>query len=232
MMHKSHRGFTLVEVMVALAIMGMVTAMAWQGISSIMQAQQYNRERSSEVAVMQTLLAQWDNDLNHIDLNPSGNYAPDMAPIQYEKDKGLLRLVRWDDGRGDRALRVVAWKKRLKNPGDDEKTGLGTLIRWQSPPIASMEDLQLAWQNAQTWANGSDNTALLATELAILPITEWELRPFRQGQWSEEAQDIAASGRGSVRLQGLRLVITPAPGSVFAGGAISKDWLRPTAPGL
>ena len=232
MMQGKARGFTLVEVMVALAIMGTITAMAWQGISSIMQSQQYNRERSSEVAVMQTLLAQWDNDLNHIDLNPSGNYASDMAPIQYEKEKGLLRLVRWDDGRGDRALRVVAWKKRLTNPSDDAKTGAGTLMRWQSPPIASMEDLQLAWQNAKTWADGSENTALLATELAILPITQWELRPFRQGQWSEDAQDILPSNRNTVRLQGLRLIITPAEGSVFAGGSISKDWLRPTAPGL
>lgn len=232
MMHKSHRGFTLVEVMVALAIMGMVTAMAWQGIDALMKAQQYNRERSSEVAVMQTLLAQWDNDLSHIDLNSSGNYARDIPPIQYEKDTGLLRLVRWDNGRSDRALRVVAWKKRLNASESDEKTGAGTLLRWQSPPIASTEDLQLAWQNAKTWADGSESTALLVTELAILPITQWELRPFRQGQWSEDAQDIAPSGRGSVRLQGLRLVLTPSQGSVFAGGAITKDWLRPTAPGL
>ena len=94
MMQGKARGFTLVEVMVALAIMGIVTAMAWQGISSIMQSQQYNRERSSEVAVMQTLLAQWDSDLNHIELNSSGNYARDIPPIQYEKDDGLLRLVR------------------------------------------------------------------------------------------------------------------------------------------
>ena len=232
MMQGKARGFTLVEVMVALAIMGIVTAMAWQGISSIMQSQQYNRERSSEVAVMQTLLAQWDSDLNHIELNSSGNYARDIPPIQYEKDDGLLRLVRWDDGRTDRALRVVAWKKRLTNPSDDAKTGAGTLMRWQSPPIASMEDLSLAWQNAKIWADGSENTALLATELAILPITEWELRPFRQGQWSDDAQDIARNNQGSVRLQGLRLVLTPAEGSVFAGGAITKDWLRLTAPGL
>jgi general secretion pathway protein J len=206
--------------------------MAWQGIEAMLKAQQYSRARSNEVAVMQTLLAQWDSDLSHIDLNNSGNYAPDIAPMQYEKEGGLLRLVRWDDGRSDRALRVVAWKKRLNNPGDDEKTGQGVLLRWQSPPIASMEDLQLAWKNAKTWADGSDNSALLATELAILPITQWELRPFRQGQWSEYAQDIEASNRGAVRLQGLRLVLTPAAGSIFAGGSISKDWMRPTAPGL
>ena len=85
------RGFTLVEVMVALAIMGIVTAMAWQGIDAVLKAQKYNRARSSEIAVMQTLLAQWDNDLNHIELNSSGNIAPDIPPIQYEKESALLR---------------------------------------------------------------------------------------------------------------------------------------------
>jgi general secretion pathway protein J len=226
------RGFTLVEVMVALAIMGIVTAMAWQGIDAVLKAQKYNRARSSEIAVMQTLLAQWDNDLNHIELNSSGNIAPDIPPIQYEKESALLRLVRADDGRADRALRVVAWKKRQDKSQSNKNTDSVMLLRWQSPPIASMEDLKQAWQNAKIWADGSENTALQATELAILSISQWELRPYRQGKWSEEAQDILPNERGSPRLQGLRLVITPATGSIFAGGSITKDWLRPTAPGL
>jgi hypothetical protein len=112
------------------------------------------------------------------------------------------------------------------------KTGPGVLLRWQSPPISSNADLQQAWSNALAWAQGSESTALRATELRILPITEWGLRPFNQGQWSESAQNILPSQRNTVRLQGLRLVFTPAAGSVFAGGSITKDWLRPTAPGL
>ena len=223
------RGFTLIEVMVALAIMGVVTAMAWQGISAIMQAQQYSRSRSSDVAVMQTMLAQWQNDLDHIELNPGASYASDVPPLQYENE--VLRLVRWDDGRADRTLRVVAWAKRLDEGDADRKTGAGMLLRWQSPPIASEQDLQLAWTNALAWAEGSESTALRATELVILPVTEWELRPFSQGQWAEEAKTIVASG-GSLRLQGLRLVFTPQAGSVFAGGSITRDWLRPSAPGL
>jgi general secretion pathway protein J len=230
MMAAKQRGFTLIEVMVALAIMGIVTALAWQGIAAILKAQQYSRSRSNEVAVMQTMLAQWDNDLNHLELNPSAAYASDIPPLQYENE--VLRLVRWDDGRSDRALRVVAWAKRLDQPGNDVKTGPGVLLRWQSPPISSNADLQQAWSNALAWAQGSESTALRATELRILPITEWGLRPFNQGQWSESAQNILPSQRNTVRLQGLRLVFTPAAGSVFAGGSITKDWLRPTAPGL
>ena len=230
MMRLKQGGFTLIEVMVALAIMGIVTALAWQGIAAILQAQQYSRSRSSEVAVMQTMLAQWDNDLNHLELNPSAAYASNIPPLQYEHE--VLRLVRWDDGRSDRALRVVAWAKRLDQPGDDLKTGPGTLLRWQSLPITSNTDLQQAWSNALIWAQGSDSTVLRATELQILPITAWGLHPFVQGQWSESPQNILPNQGNRVHLQGLRLVFSPAAGSVFAGGSISKDWLRPTAPGL
>ena len=230
MMQRQKRGFTLVEVMVALAIMGIVTAMAWQGISAIMQAQKFSRSRSDEVAVMQTMLAQWGSDLDHIEFNPGAAYAKDIPPLQYENQ--VLRLLRWDDGRTDRALRVVAWAKRLDHPGEDLKTGTGTLLRWQSPPIASAAELHEAWANALAWAQGSESTVLRATELSIMPIGEWELRPFSQGQWSEDAQNILPSSGNRVQLQGLRLVFSPAAGSVFAGGSITRDWLRPTAPGL
>ena len=46
-MKRAEQGFTLIEVMVALAIMTVVSIMAWQGISGMLQAQKFSRERSA-----------------------------------------------------------------------------------------------------------------------------------------------------------------------------------------
>jgi len=226
------RGFTLIEVMVALAVMGILTVMAWQGIEGIIKAQRFGRARSDEVAMVQTLLAQWQNDLNAIDLNASSNYAKGIPPLQY--DGQILRLVRADDMRSDRALRVVCWAKRTAERnatgGSEGANSPGVLMRWQSPPITTATDLRQAWNDAQTWAQGSNADTLQTNALALLPITDWKLQVFQNGAWLETGP-ITPDSADRVNLQGLRLVFTPQAGSLFAG-AITRDWIRPSAPGL
>lgn len=226
-----HRGFTLVEVMVALAIMAMVTALSWQGIEAVMQSQERSRQHSRELAILQTVLAQWESDFNHIDFSPGAQLPIGVANLHYDKDKQYLRLVRWDESRGDRALQVVAWAKRADDGSMAATDAPGTWLRWQSPSVFTQLELEGAWEQAEKWATDSDADSLRRYEQALLRIQEWELLVFGGTDWAEEAQSIVPRRAGRVRINGLRLILSPADGSLFAG-PITRDWINPTAPSL
>ena len=59
-------GFTLVEVLVALLVMSIMAVLSWQGIDGMVRANQQHRDRSDDVAAIQTALLQWKTDLDHL----------------------------------------------------------------------------------------------------------------------------------------------------------------------
>ena len=56
------RGFTLVELLVALAVMALLAIVSWRGLDGMVRAQQITRERADAVLELQTVLAQWGAD--------------------------------------------------------------------------------------------------------------------------------------------------------------------------
>lgn len=58
------RGFTLVELLVALAAMAVLALMSWRGIDGMLRAQEQVRRHGDGVLVLQTALAQWRTDLD------------------------------------------------------------------------------------------------------------------------------------------------------------------------
>jgi general secretion pathway protein J len=66
MKRRLQRGFTLIEVMVALVIMSVLAIMSWQGVSGMASAQTITQARSDEVLQLQTALAQWQTDLDAV----------------------------------------------------------------------------------------------------------------------------------------------------------------------
>ena len=80
------RGFTLVEVLVALAAMALLAVMAWRGIDAMGTAQTTTRARSDDVLALQAGLAQWRADLDAVVL---------MAPVGgVDFDGRVLRITR------------------------------------------------------------------------------------------------------------------------------------------
>ncbi len=231
--HHKARGFTLVEVLVALAIMGIVTGLAWQGINAIVQSQKNSQAHSRELAVMQTALAQWEQDLNQLQLLPGSQYTQNVPNLEYKAERQYLRMVRQDNSRADRALRVVAWAKRPDSGDYDAPKGQpGMLLRWQSPAVYTADELEQAWENARRWAEDSEAESLHSYELEIMPLQDWKLLVFnRSSGWAEEASDIAPRGNGSLQLHGLRWVLEPGANSLFFG-PIQRDWINPLAPGV
>ena len=211
MKQRSH-GFTLIEVMIALAIMTVLSIMAWQGISAMLQAQKFSKERSAQVAVMQTALAQWGSDLDHVSYGV--DYLGDIPAIRY--DGSSLFIVRYDAMRGDRALIVVAWTKRADDANADPKA------------ITTSTDLRAAYTQAQAWASAGADTELRGAELNIMPIARWEVQSYQDGGWASDTTIPSSNGKNGD--DALRLILQPAEGGLFAG-EITRDWLRPTLAG-
>lgn len=114
------RGFTLVEVLVALVVMATMAAMAWRGIDAIVKSREIAQARLSQTARLQTVLAQWEVDLRALQDSHSI-----VQPIAF--DGGNLVLTR----QAPTGLQVVVWSLRESS-----------LWRWESPAQRTVQDLE------------------------------------------------------------------------------------------
>ena len=152
------RGFTLVEVLVALVGLALMAGLSWRGLDSMMRTRDASQQRVDEVAVLQTALAQWRTDLDAATLLPG---ASDAQGVDW--DGRVLRIVRRStipqaDG-SDAGLWVVGWT--LRNDSAPQ------WVRWQSPPVRDRASLLQAWQDAAQWGQNA-GTALRAQETTLL----------------------------------------------------------------
>jgi general secretion pathway protein J len=123
------RGFTLIEVLVALFIMAIMATMAWQGVDGLVRARD-GAQRSGEAALrLSTVLAQWEQDLAQIQQSSA---APGL-----KFDGASLRMTRRAPG----GIQLVVWTLQGT-----------TWYRWAAPPVTRIQDLQDWWIRSQQWA--------------------------------------------------------------------------------
>jgi general secretion pathway protein J len=206
-------GFTLIELMVGLAVMAMLALMSWQGLDGMMRVQSHNRERGDAVATLQTTLSQWGADLD------AAVVMPQVQAIAWNGQ--VLRVTRRGADGARPVLIVVAWAMSA-----DAATGM-RWRRWQSGVLASRAEWQQAWAQADAWAQGS-NERLRGAEVALMPLSSWQVQYFRGGAWVDAASGSnAAVGLGANLPDGVRLVLNLPPGPGLSGLLI-RDWIRPT----
>lgn len=207
------RGFTLIELMVGIAVMAMLALMSWQGLDGMMRVQTHNRERGDAVVTLQTTLAQWSTDLD------ATVVMPQIQPISWNGQ--VLRLTRRGADGMQPVLYVVAWAMSA-----DAATGM-RWRRWQSGSVATRAEWQRAWAQADAWAQGSNET-LRGAEVTLMPLTNWQLQYFRGAAWTDAASGPnAVGGLGTGMPDGIRLVLNLPPGPGLSG-LVTRDWIRPT----
>ncbi|MBS7806178.1 prepilin-type N-terminal cleavage/methylation domain-containing protein [Variovorax sp. PCZ-1] len=224
------KGFTLVEVLVALVVMSLMALLSWQGIDGMAKASNQHRARSDDVAAIQTALLQWRTDLDHmIDASQtppaalagsSGNASTAKA---VEFDSRVLRITRRFEGD---ELRVVAWGSRRV------ETSTGStrrFLRWVSEPIRTRGEWQAAWDLAARWGQ-NPSEADRAKEAGVLNIDEWQIFYYRNDAWSNPLSSEGAAVQNSANPDGVRLILQLAPGQQ-PGGTLSLDWVQPTRGG-
>ena len=216
------RGFTLIELLVAISLMALMAVLSWRGLDGMTRAQAQLRQHSDEVLALQAGLAQWAADLDAL--------APQPNTPTLDWDGRALRIVRRGTATPGEGLSVVAWSQRSID-------GTGQWLRWQSPPLTTRGELQLAWQKAAQWAqNPGDEDR--KREVRIVPLDRWQVFYYRGDAWSNPlssegaatAAKTAADPLVPVVPDGIRLVLSLTPGQAITG-TLTRDWLRPTLGG-
>lgn len=203
-------GFTLIELMVAIAAMALLALMSWRGIEGMTRSQAITQARGDTVLTLQTALSQWSTDLD------ATVALTQLQAIDW--NGSMLRLTRRSTDSQQAAVYVVAWALRT-----DTATGT-QWRRWQSPPVVTRAEWQQAWERAAAWAQDG-GTSAGGAELTLMPLEGWQLAYFRNGAWSTA---VGAESISNAIPDGIRLVLSLPPGPGLAG-VLTRDWVRPTA---
>lgn len=205
-------GFTLVEVLIALALVALLAVMSWRGIDTMSRSQAQLQERSAVLARLQAGLAQWLLDLEQ------AVETPYLNAIAW--DGTQLRIVR--HAIDEDALVVTAWGQRQDALGLQWR-------RWQSGPLRDRAALLAAWRAAPD-ALAQEGRTRGPAAVSLLPIERWELLyPQGTGWTPAPALNTPAGGEpplveppAGVRLRLQLPAASPLP------GLLELDWARPS----
>ncbi len=152
----SMRGFTLIEVVVALVIMAMMSVMAWRAVSALSATRDATDAHMDSAETIGTLVRQWELDLREV------QDSKQVTALSF--DGATLRMTR----RSAKGLQVVAWQVRD-----------GRLSRWAAPPATTVSALQDAWFRSQQLSPQD-----LRDSPGIPGVQGWQMYFFRVNAWS------------------------------------------------
>lgn len=223
---KTQRGFTLIELLIATTLMTVLAGLSWRGIDGLLRTRDVTQQHVDQTAVLQTVLAQWQADLDA--MQP----VPGLSDAGVLWDGQVLRITRrssaWPNDGSDPGMWVVAWSRR-----GTPQAGTGQWVRWQSPAITERSTLAQAWQQAARWAQ-NPSTDDQTRETVLLPLDQWQLSYFRGNAWTNPLSSAASSdtttptpgSSANNTPDAIRLLID-LPASAGVRGRLSLDWVRP-----
>ena len=203
---QSSLGFTLVEMLVAIALMALMGVMAWRGLGSMQGAQIRLAQHADDTLALQAGLGQWAADLDAFALQAN---TPSLA-----WDGRVLRVLRRGSASPGDGLRVVGWSQR-------QVDGIAYWLRWQSPSLRTRAELDAAWAQAARWGQNPSNEDQLR-EVRISPLSQWQIFYFRTNAWTNPQSSASATDANALP-EGVRLVLTLPAGQAISG-VLTRDW--------
>jgi len=159
------RGFTLVELLVAISILAIVAVLGWRGLDSIVRARVALTQQMETTRGMQLAFAQMQSDCEHI----AQRDVVDQRPyLLIGADRFTLVREVFTENQPSR-LQVVAY--RIVN---------GTLIRRESQATRDLVQLDALWQAVTSDADTNPAVAL-QTGVTGMQVATWLNNSWRQG---------------------------------------------------
>ncbi len=207
---RRHSGFTLIEVLVALALMALLGLMGWRALDTLLRTREITQSRIDSVALAQVSLGQWRADLNAQMAIPGL-----LGDNSLQWNGNVMRILRRSstplaDG-SDAGLQVVAWALRE-----------GYWRRWQSPALRSRTDIEQAWTLAAQWGQ-NPSSDLLQQEVTLMPMQSLQLFYFRDNAWTNPLSSAGTDATNAVLKapDGVQLVL-----QLNATDKLNLDWVR------
>jgi general secretion pathway protein J len=163
--NKTQSGLTLVELLVAISVLGFVAVLGWRGLDSIVRARIALTSDLEQTRGMQLTFAQLQSDSAHL---ASASVLSGRIPLVL--GQGQLTMVRtvYADNQPSR-LEVISYR-----------VNDGLLTRRESPATRDLRQLDFYWQNA---VNGTQTSPPVVLQSGVASMA---MRLWINGSWRTE----------------------------------------------
>ncbi|HUW00296.1 MAG TPA: prepilin-type N-terminal cleavage/methylation domain-containing protein [Gallionella sp.] len=170
---RSQLGLTLVELLVAISVLGFVAVLGWRGLDSIVRARIALTSNLEQTRGMQLTFAQMQSDCAQL---ASPTVLSGRVPLAVRQ--GQITMVRmvYADNQPSR-MQVISY--RVKD---------GLLTRRESPATRDLRELDTFWQNATSDIDTSQ-PVVLQSDVAAMTVRLWI-----NGNWQTNAGAVTTTG--------------------------------------
>jgi general secretion pathway protein J len=195
--HLRSRGFTLVEVLVALMVLALMAAMAWRGVDALIRTREVAQARMESLLRAQSVLAQWEADLLAvINTQVSPGVLCEGASLHLtRRQPDGVQVVTWAAPTTRSEALQEAWMQSFQLLGNEPE---------QLRTLQGVSQWQVYFYFGNAWSNCASSADVAVPE------------PLPTG-------GTAAPGAAKqARPDGVRMVITFADGGTLAG-TVTRD---------
>jgi general secretion pathway protein J len=125
-----HSGFTLLELLVALAVFSLVSVMAYSGLRTVLQSKQQTDEHAGRIQQLQSAVLMLERDLSQFVPRPVRDEYGDESDAWHTSDYGAIRLAFTRGGRRNPTAIARSTLQRVAYGVEDEQ-----LLRFSWPVL-------------------------------------------------------------------------------------------------
>lgn len=200
--NRSPRGFTLLELLVAITVLSIVSIIAWRGLDSLVRTRERLEPERDEIRALLTTFGQLERDLNHIATPALFALSTSPVSVRNSTQGPVIQITRIapSTNTSATAIQMVFW--RVQD---------GVLLRQATTP--SREFYSKAAEDAEQMTNARLLPRIKSMRVRLWRETGW-IDPLL-GEPPPIAGDVRTPGFTVSVPQGLELILEREDGKTF-----------------